>query len=124
MQIKKMYSILDTTTQIFLNPISFLNDGDAIRWFTTVVNNDNKQDNEAMYPHQFILFRLQDFNATNGKYLETMDDKEMLSPKELITGTAVQQEQEKKYSVKELMAYLDNRYGKVTDLDKYKEQVK
>ena len=36
---KQMYALLDHTAQVFLNPISFVNDADAIRWFGTVVNN-------------------------------------------------------------------------------------
>ena len=43
-----MYSLLDHTAQVFLNPLSFTNDAEAIRWFTTtkkiVQNGDRTQD--------------------------------------------------------------------------------
>ena len=57
MAIQKMYALLDHTSQIFLNPINFINDGDAIRWFSTVVNNQDEKTNINKYPEQFTLYR-------------------------------------------------------------------
>ena len=62
MSIKKMYSLLDHTAGIFLNPLTFINDGDAIRWFGTVVNNQDEATNISKHPEQFTLYRLYDFN--------------------------------------------------------------
>ena len=52
-----MYALLDHTAQIFLNPITFINDKDAIRWFGSVVNSDEKT-NVSQHPEQFTLYRL------------------------------------------------------------------
>ena len=62
-----MYALLDHTAQIFLNPLSFINDKDAIRWFGTVVNSEEKT-NVSQHPEQFTLFRLADYDDKLGTY--------------------------------------------------------
>ena len=106
--IKQMYAILDHTSQVFLNPLSFINDGDAIRWFTTVVNNSEEANNINKYPEQFTLFRLADWDDKTGAYKARQNeaDKISLMPKQLITGIQVQEEQTKKYTVKDLVGML------------------
>ena len=82
MAIKKMYAIFDTKADAFLNSITLPTDAEAVRWFTHLINSDTKDDFIAQYPRDYILFRLQDFDAKTGYF-----DKET-KPKELITGVA------------------------------------
>jgi hypothetical protein len=97
---KQMYSLLDHTAQVFLNPLSFQNDGDAVRWFTTTVNS-KEETNISKYPEQFTLYRLADFDGQTGMVEPT-------TPKQLITGIQVQEEQLKSFSVKDLIAMLQH----------------
>jgi hypothetical protein len=108
MSLRKQYALLDHTAQTFLNPLVFQNDGDAIRWFTTVVNNDKEETNINKYPHQFTLYRLADFNDKTAKYepRENEPKDNAMNPKELITGIQVQEESLQKYTVKELITML------------------
>lgn len=93
---KKMYSILDTAAQTFLNPITLKTDAEAIRFFTTEVNGDREKSNIARYPHQFVLFRMQDFDSQTGLYDTTM------KPRELIIGTSCVEPENKKYTLQEI----------------------
>ena len=106
---KQMYAILDHTSQIFLNPITFTNDGDAIRWFTTVVNNKEETNNISKYPEQFTLHRLQDWDDKTATYIARENEPETVasSPKQLITGIQVQEEAEKKFTVAELINMIE-----------------
>ena len=97
---KQMYALLDHTAQVFLNPISFINDGDAIRWFGTVVNNKEEKTNISNHPEQFTLFRLADYDDQLGTY------DTQAQPKQLITGIQVQEEELKSFTVKDLIAML------------------
>ena len=97
---KQMYALLDHTAQVFLNPISFINDADAIRWFGTVVNNTEEKTNISNHPEQFTLFRLADYDDKLGTY------SEQAQPKQIITGIQVQEEQLKSFTVKDLVAML------------------
>ena len=102
MAIKKLYSILDTKAQAFLNPISFATDGEAIRWLTTEVDGDAVRSNVARYPEDFILYRLHDFDDQLGITLNTMDGKEHKGPKELIAAFTLKREvSETKYTVEQ-----------------------
>ena len=92
-----MYSLLDHTAQVFLNPLSFTNDADAIRWFGSVVNNKDEKTNISNHPEQFTLFRLADYDDQLGTY------EPQAQPKQIITGIQVQEEETKKYTVKDLI---------------------
>ena len=95
-----MYSLLDHTAQVFLNPLSFINEGDAIRWFTTVVNNTEEKTNISNHPGQFTLFRLADYDDKTGQYEKDMQ------PKEIISGMQVQEEATKKFTVSQLVTMI------------------
>ena len=97
---KQMYALLDHTAQVFLNPLSFINDKDAIRWFGTVVNNTEEKNNISQHPEQFTLFRLADYDDKLGTYEENHQ------PQQIITGIQVQDEQLKSFTVKDLIAML------------------
>ena len=101
---KQMYALLDHTAQVFLNPISFVNDKDAIRWFGSVVNNTEEKTNISQYPEQFTLYRLADYDDKLGTYSAREDDTDR--PKQIITGIQVQDEQTKRYTVKDLIGML------------------
>ena len=96
---KQMYALLDHTAQIFLNPITFINDKDAIRWFGSVVNAEDKT-NVSQHPEQFTLFRLADYDDKLGTYAEAAQ------PQQIITGIQVQDEQLKKFTVADLIGML------------------
>lgn len=67
--IKKIYSLYDSIAKVYLNPITFMNHGEAVRWLTTVVNPKNQDhSNVSLYPEQFILYQIADFNDELGVY--------------------------------------------------------
>ena len=79
---KKQYALFDKQTNTYLNPIHFIEDSDAIRWLTTVVNDRREKTNINLYPHQFIL-----------NYLGTFDDQKgtfQNESRELIQASSVQ----------------------------------
>ena len=101
-----MYALLDHTAQVFLNPITFLNDGEAIRWFTTMVNDEKQDTNIGKYPEQFTLYRLADFDDKLG--VHTLDEKaKNNAPTQIITGIQVQDEAVKKFTIKQLIGMLE-----------------
>ena len=108
--IKRFYSLYDVTAKHYLNPIVASNDGDAIRLFTTFVNGNKEESNIAKYPHQFILFHMYDLDDANGKLgtlNTTTNELDPLShPRELMIGTQVQEDQQKTFTVKELITML------------------
>ena len=83
---KQMYSMLDHTSQVFLNPLTFINDADAIRWFTTVVNDEKQDTNPAKYPEQFTLYRMMDYDDKTGMFLARQNEEKATSehPKQII----------------------------------------
>ena len=106
MSIKKQYALRDFTTNVFLNPLVFVNDADAIRWFGTVVNNKDEKNNISEHPEQFSLFRLANYDDSSGTFHSRSDDKEQVTPLEIITGVSVQNEEFKTFSVKQLISML------------------
>jgi Cys-tRNA synthase (O-phospho-L-seryl-tRNA:Cys-tRNA synthase) len=99
---KQQYSVLDHTAQVFLNTLVFTNDGDAIRWFTTVVNDPKEETNISKYPEQFTLYRLADFDDKTGLFVYD----ELFKPKQLITGIQVQDTEKQKFSLKDMLNML------------------
>ena len=106
-----MYALLDHTAQIFLNPVTFTNDADAIRWFGNMVNSSEEKTNISLHPHQFTLFRLSDYDDKLGTYHDRESDSSG-QPAQLITGVQVQEEQTKKYSVQDLVSMLKHEINK------------
>lgn len=106
---KQLYCLFDKQTRTHMNPLVFVNHGDAIRWFTTVVNNaDEKTNMIALYPHHYHL-----------KFLGTLDDitgKFEGAPEDVIEGTSVKQDIAK-FTVRELLDTLDKRYGFVENIE-------
>jgi hypothetical protein len=106
--IKQQYAVLDMTANVFLNALTFTNNADAIRWFTTVVNAEDKDNNISKYPSQFLLFRLADYDDQTGCYVprENEDEKLAMKPKEIISGGQCKEEKDIQYTVKELIQIL------------------
>lgn len=106
--LKKQYALLDSTSSIFLNPIVFTNDGDAIRWLTTVVNNKEEQTNISKYPESFSLYRLADYDDSTGLYNPRANEKDItaMSPKQIITAIQVKTDEDKKFTIRELIDML------------------
>ena len=89
---KQMYALYDTTVKTFMNTIHFINDGEAVRWLTTVVN-DKEKTNVSLYPVQFILYRLGTFDDQTGEFNNEQ--------KEVMQAIAVRQESPQ-YTLEEL----------------------
>ena len=94
--LKRTYCLFDHKALTYMNPLVFLNDGEAIRWFTTVVNSQ-EQTNVSLYPKDFTLCYLGTFDDTSGKYTNEGE--------ELITGNALKYS-ETKFTVSELYTKL------------------
>lgn len=60
----KIYSILDTVSNAYQNPIYSVNDGSAIRIFSEAVNDPQTYLNKA--PHDYILYSIGEFEPTTG----------------------------------------------------------
>lgn len=117
-----MYAIYDSVAMIFLNPISLTNDGDAVRWFAGIINNKEEKSNISNHPEQFSIYRLLDYNDKTGKFEHSDADKERgisegQYPKLLITGVECQEEQERKFTVKELITMLKMELGQDNVID-------
>ena len=121
MMIKKTYVLMDSTAQAFLNPLQFTNDGEAIRWFQTQVDGDKANNLVAKYPGQFILYRINDFDDQIGKYLDTIDEKPLTAPKEIVFGTQLQATVEAEITLEQVVAMFEahlERQGKVVTINK------
>ena len=97
---KRLYALFDKQINSYLNPLVFTTDGEAIRWFTTIVNQRN--DNNSIYSH------FQDYSL---HMLGTLDDQtgEFTGPsRRLIEGIAVK-ETEQQYTLEDLFAKLQER---------------
>lgn len=119
---KQMYAIYDSVAMVFLNPVSLTNDGDAVRWFAGIVNNKEEKSNITNHPEQFSIHRLLDYNDKTGhfEYSDADVDRGGATanyPKLLITGVECQQEQERKFTVKELIAMIKVEIGKDNVID-------
>ena len=68
--LKKQYALLDSTLSEFLNPITFTNDGEAIRWFTTIINDTEEKTNINKYPEQYSLWKLAEYDSKLGTYTD------------------------------------------------------
>ena len=96
--IKQMYALFDKQTNVYLNPLHFINHGEAVRWLTTITNNeDEKQSNVTLYPHQFTLFHVFNYDDSNGK-TENVNE-------EIMDASAVK-ESVPRFTVKQLMEQL------------------
>lgn len=113
--IKKHYAIFDTTAGHYMNPLVFGNHGEAIRWFTTQVNGDKNENLIAKYPHQFVLFFMYDMDDKTGITGTWNTEKQELLkqelPKELIIGAACIEEENKTFTVKELITMIDTHFN-------------
>jgi hypothetical protein len=94
MAIKKQYALYDATATVFLNPLVFANDAEAIRWFTTSVNEKdvNKQSMVTLHPSDYTLYRLADYDDLLGMFqprdVNTSGEPSQ-EPKRIINGRDV-----------------------------------
>lgn len=91
--LKKMYSLFDKKANVHLNPLHFSNHGEAVRWFTTMVNQKGEATNVSLYPKDFILCYLGEFDDEKGSFQNEYS--------EVIHGTSVV-DTEKRYTLREL----------------------
>ena len=98
MAIKKQYAILDAVASVFLNPVTFANDAEAIRWFTTTVNDPKKETMISLHPQGYTLYRLADYDDLTGRYqprdVNSSGDPSQ-EPKQIITAINVVNKEEK-----------------------------
>ena len=100
-----MYALFDKQAKCHLNPLHFINHGEAVRWLTTIVNNaEEKQSNVTLYPHQFVLIHVFNYDDQNGK-TENINE-------EIMEASAVK-ETVPRYTIKQLLDQLDERYGQL-----------
>lgn len=104
---RRMYCLFDKATRTHMNPLVFVNHGEAVRWLTTVVNKADDDNNVKLYPHQFILRFLGEFDDMSGKFENMLED--------VMEATSVQTDVVK-YTAKDLIEILDKRYGYEPDL--------
>jgi len=97
---KNMYALFDKQTNTYLNPLHFVTDADAIRWLTTIVNDNKSQTNINLYPHQFILIKLGSLDDQNGKF-----DNEQ---SELLQGSSVQEEKAQ-YTIEDMIKLIQDK---------------
>ena len=108
--INKQFAIHDLKAGHFLNGLTFTNEAEAIRWFTHQVNSDPKESMVAAHPNDYMLFYMYDLDnktGMTGKWnpaTNKMDPQE--APKELIMGGSCIEEQNKKFTINELMGLL------------------
>jgi hypothetical protein len=111
--IKKHYAVFDTTAQHFLNTLVFVNHADAIRWFTSVVNDEKQETNIAKYPTQFMLFYMYDMDDKTGMIgsfnIEKNSMEKQNPPMELISGGSCQEEHKRQFTVDDLVTMLKSR---------------
>ena len=65
---KNFYALLDVQVGAFLNPFTAINDGEAIRLFTTWVNDTEAPTNVSKYPQHFSLFYIGEFDDVTGLF--------------------------------------------------------
>lgn len=102
---KKMYALFDKQLNVYMNPLQFVNHGEAIRWLTTIVNTQTEEQktNVTLYPEHFSLHYLGDYDDACGMFMQE-------NKAEVIQATSVK-EQLPRFTVKQLMDMLDKRYG-------------
>ena len=121
--IQKQFAIHDLKAGHFLNCLTFQNEGEAIRWFSTQVNGDKETNMVARNPNDFMLFYMFDLDNKTGMtgswYPETNTMEKQKAPKELIMGGSCIEEQNKQWTINELVAMLQKQMDdKVTPITK------
>lgn len=118
MAISKNYCLYDHVASVFLKTLSFENDGKAIQWFTTIVNQEDNTQAPAMYPESFSLYRVDDFDDKKGMYVPRDLENHMAAnkdldinsldrlPKQIITGVEVADKVNMKFTMKQLLTAL------------------
>lgn len=102
--IKQMYALFDKQTNTYLNPLHFLNHGDAVRWLTTIVNDTEQNTNVRHYPQHFTLVHTGNFDDQSGQ-TENINE-------EIMEASAVK-ETVKRYTIEQIYELLDKRYESI-----------
>lgn len=80
----KLYSILDTKGSMYGPVMSFQNDQTAVRSFTEMLISGDKNSMLALYPTDYILFCIADFDQSNGN-INSLGPVSVISGLEAIT---------------------------------------
>jgi hypothetical protein len=108
--INKMFAIHDLKAGHFLNPLTFTNEAEAIRWFTHQVNGDKKENMVAANPADYMLFYMYDVDNKTGMVGSWNPAKNTMekqaAPKELIMGSSCIAEENKQWTINELVGLL------------------
>lgn len=62
-----VYSFFDSAASAFMKPFYVHGDGEAVRIFQSAINADDKN-NMSLYPQQFTLFKLGEFDDKNASF--------------------------------------------------------
>jgi hypothetical protein len=100
MALKKIYALFDKTVNAYYNPLVFTNDGEAIRWFTTIVNRRSDENNIYTHYVDYSLHSLGDLDDKSGELLSKQ--------RKLIEGAAVKEE-EVQYTLDDLFERLQGK---------------
>ena len=64
--VKKLFSVYDSQTELFGQPIMAVNKGDVIRQFTVIVNDGTSQ--YSLHVMDYSLFELGEFDESTGLF--------------------------------------------------------
>lgn len=81
---KVVMAVRDAKTEMFGNPFFAVSIGDGVRGFTSEVNRDSGESMLRLYPEDFSLWMLGEFDEASGAFLV-----EGTVPKLVISGTDV-----------------------------------
>lgn len=54
---RSLVSVYDTVAKVYGPPLAFLNSGEAVRWFSDMVN-DRQENNVSKHPKDFVLYEI------------------------------------------------------------------
>lgn len=80
-----VYTFYDATVGTHSNPMIFLNDGQAIRVFSDIINAKEKESDLAKHPEQFALFTLGEWDNQTGIVEQLKTPKLVIQGKQLLT---------------------------------------
>lgn len=67
---KRLYSVKDNKVGVFCSPFNHVNDAEAIRDLTTVVNLEKGDSKLSTYPEDFDLYYIGEFDTDTGKMIQ------------------------------------------------------
>lgn len=88
--IRKVFAIRDAKAEIFNLPWIKLTHGEAERDFRTLVNDNKEQSKIAMYPEDYDLYFLGDYDDVTGKMIPLDTPQHVLKAVNAVKQQAIQ----------------------------------